>query len=102
MNAVTIDEAKDLIRNNIDNSNFVIIDVRTKEEYDDGHIEKAINISLDRIEMEIGNLDKTKKYLLYCRTQGRSQFANHILEMNGFDTRFMLGGYMRWKNSKVV
>jgi len=96
MEAITTHKARELIKENINNPNFEIIDVRTKEEYDMGYIEGAINIPLDKIQEDIKNLDKDKEYLLYCRTQGRSQFAHQMFKSNGLNSKFILGGYLEW------
>lgn len=63
---------------------YKIIDVRTKEEYKEGHIKNAINIPLDRIEANDFNLNKNEKLVIHCRTNVRSRRAIEILMKLGY------------------
>lgn len=69
-----------------------LIDVRTPEEFADGHIEGAINFPLDNIyNFEKLNIDKESIILVYCRSGNRSSQAQKILEKKGYFT-IDLGG----------
>lgn len=74
----------------ISEDNYIILDVRTKEEYDELHVVDAINIPYDEIEEDI-NLDKDKVILVYCRSGSRSAIAYDILEELGYKV-YDLGG----------
>lgn len=94
---VTIDEAKEVIR---DDSELLILDTRTQEEYDAGHIEGAILIPYDQIEMNLEQLDgyADKPILVYCRTGNRSTMAVETLINNGFNKIYHMNqGYSKWK-----
>lgn len=81
--------------------NIIVIDVRTKEEYDSGHIKNAINIDFysDDFEKEISVLDKNKEYMIYCRSGGRSSEALEIMKEMGFKNVSELeGGIMSHVN----
>lgn len=82
--------AFEYIKKNKDNSNFVILDIRTPEEFASGHIEGAVNINFraDNFTSEIGKLDKNKTYFVYCRTGNRSYEAVNI--MAGLNFRSIL------------
>lgn len=69
-----------------DSSNFVIIDVRTKAEYESGHVKDALNIDLHQSDFQnrLAKLDKTKAYKLYCRSGNRSGQAERIMKELGF------------------
>lgn len=69
--------------------NTVIVDVRTKEEYEESHIKGAINISHDNI--KTSDLDKTKTILVYCQSGNRSKQAYNTLKELGY-TVYDLGG----------
>lgn len=71
-----------------------IIDVRTKEEFEESHIEDAINIDIysPSFEGAITDLDKTKSYLIYCTSGGRSLQATMFMRKNGFANVENLGG----------
>ncbi len=97
---ITLEEAYVLIQENKDNQHFVIIDVRTPEEYADGHIEKAINLNYhsETFRDELNKLDKDNIYLIYCRSGNRSRMALSIMEELGFREVYnMLGGIIQWE-----
>ena len=66
--------------------NAFLIDVRSNQEYEEGHLNGAINISLYNIEREISNIVKNKSdiIILYCSGGTRSKKAKKILENNGY------------------
>ncbi len=76
----------------LDKNNYIIVDVRTKEEYDTGHIKDSINIPVDDIESRINELDKNKTILVYCRSGRRSTTAYNILKDKGYKS-YNLGAY---------
>jgi rhodanese-related sulfurtransferase len=101
---VTLEEAFALMEDNRYDENFVIIDVRTPEEYAAGHIEKAINLDYysETFADELDQLDKEKTYLIYCRTDHRSGEALDIMAKLGFREVYnMLGGIVRWEELKL-
>lgn len=63
----------------------IIVDVRTEEEYNETHIENAINIPVDTINEKI-ELDKDKLVFVYCKSGNRSKRASAILENLGYKT----------------
>ncbi len=63
---------------------LVILDVRTQEEYDAGHIEGATLIPVLELSDRLDELDKGSELLVYCRTGNRSSSAVEILENAGF------------------
>jgi len=101
---ITLEEAFALMEDNRYNENFVIIDVRTPEEYVGGHIEKAINLDYysETFADELDQLDKEKTYLIYCRTDQRSGEALDMMAELGFREVYnMLGGIVRWEEVKL-
>ena len=60
-------------------SDFFIIDVRTPEEFSNGHVEESINYEWQEIALKIKDIDKNEKIYLYCRSGNRSQKATNIL-----------------------
>lgn len=72
---------EDLERNK---ENFDIIDVRTKEEYEKGHVEGAINIPYDEILEHLDMINKDKPTVLYCRSNSRAEIASLSLKSVGF------------------
>ena len=101
---ITLEEAFALMEDNRYDENFVIIDVRTPEEYAGGHIEKAINMDYysETFADELDQLDKEKTYLIYCRTDQRSGEALDMMAELGFREVYnMLGGIVRWEEVKL-
>ena len=68
----------------LEEGNYVIVDVRSPEEYKEGHIKSAINIPVDTINENV-KLDKSKKILVYCRSGVRRNKAYETLTALGFD-----------------
>jgi rhodanese-related sulfurtransferase len=92
-------EAQALIRGNAGNRDFVVLDVRTPGEFAEGHIEGAVLVDYlsPGFRQEMAGLDKTKTYLVYCRTGNRSTSALGIMRELGFRSYYHLeGGITRW------
>lgn len=78
-----------------------LIDVRTPNEYQQGHIgnAKLINFYGNDFREKINKLDKNQPVYLYCKSGGRSGRASKVLIELGFKKVYDLkGGYMAWKN----
>lgn len=79
--------------------NQIIIDIRTPQEFNQGHIEGAININyFDHTFIEqIGKFDKAKPIFLYCRSGNRTSSAREKVAKLGFGEVYDLeGGVMNW------
>lgn len=82
-----------------EDSQLVVLDVRTAKEFADGHVPGAINISHDELESRIGELEQVrgKDVVVYCRSGRRTGIALGILERAGFKQIYHLeGDYMGW------
>ena len=75
----------------------VILDVREEEERDIGYIENSINIPLGQLRNRLGELDKSKDYVIYCAVGIRGYMGSRILSQNGFNTRNLAGGFETYK-----
>lgn len=62
----------------------IILDVRTPQEYNQGHIENAVNIPVNTLEANLNKLDKDKPIITCCQSGTRSAFAEKILNQHGF------------------
>jgi phage shock protein E len=85
-------------------SKLIVLDVRTRGEFTEGHVRGAINIdfhqpdALDRI----NKLDKNAKYIVYCRTKNRSGIVVNNMVQNGFKTIYqMMDGIVGWNMNKL-
>ena len=96
---ITAQEAFELIQENKNNPDFIIVDVRTPAEYDEGHIENALNVDFNsgNFESEIGKLDRAKKYLMHCRSGNRSRGALEIMvELDFEEVYHLYEGIIGW------
>ena len=85
--------------NNFYDNEFELIDVRTVEEFQSGHILGAINIdflSLDLLD-EINEIDTNSNLIIYCRTDNRSRKSAKILADNKYKNVYVIkGGIDEW------
>ncbi len=71
-----------------------IIDVRTKAEFQNGHVKGAVNIPLNNLSNHYAKLKKDKPIITCCASGVRSAQAKHILTSNGFTKVYNGGGWM--------
>ena len=75
------------------NHTQTLVDVRTPEEYNSGHIEGAINIPLDQVPQKLNEIRELPKPIIaYCRSGNRSDMAVHILKQSGIESVVNGGG----------
>lgn len=82
------------------NGDVTIIDVRTPEEFENGHITGALNIDINSPDFEdrIKKLDPEKQYVVYCQSGGRSGRACSSIRQFGFHRAMNLaGGIVSWE-----
>ena len=71
--------------------NVKLVDVRNKNEYNEGHLDKAINIPVDKITEELLYIDKKTSIIVYCETGARSSKAFDIIRGAGYKYVYDLG-----------
>ena len=72
---------------------YQVIDVRSPEEFRQGHMVGSINIPLGNLRKSLASLDETKPVLIYCWVGYRGYLGYRILEQNGFDVVNLNGGF---------
>ena len=83
---------------NIDKKKGILLDVRTKEEFESGTIADAVNIPLDSLRGRMEELPHDKTLWVFCQIGLRGYVAARILTQNGFkDVKNLSGGYRLWK-----
>ena len=95
------DEAKEIMDTD---KNVKVLDVREKEEFEEGHIEGAISLPLSTINEEtVKEIIPSKeiKVLLYCRSGVRSEKAARALYALGYENVFSFGGIKDWKHGII-
>ena len=92
---ITAEEAKGIMDRE---EGYIILDVRTQEEYDQGHIPGAIQISHEEIAEKAEDVltDKNQLILVYCRSGRRSKIAAEILVDLGYTNIKEFGGILDW------
>lgn len=92
---ITAEEAKEIMESE---EGYIILDVRTQEEYDESHIPGAILIPNTEIEARAEEVltDKDQLILVYCRSGRRSKLAAEILVELGYTNIKEFGGIINW------
>lgn len=87
----------------MDNEDVIILDVRTQEEYDSGHIQNAVCLPNEDILSEPEMLpDKDQQILVYCRSGNRSKQAAQKLADMGYENVLEFGGILDWPYPELV
>ena len=100
INHVSMEEALVLME---ENSDYIILDVRTKEEYNEGHIPKAISIPNEKIDNRVTQElpNKEQMIFIYCYSGKRSKQAALKLTKLGYTNLIDLGGIINWQGEIV-
>jgi len=99
--AVSAKEAADLIDKHNGDNEFAILDIRTPGEFQSGHLAKSIPIDFysQTFAGQLNRLDKTKTYLVYCRTGNRSTKSLELFKKLKFLKIYhMASGISAWKS----
>jgi len=88
----TMDEVKNIIRT----EDYIVLDVRTQEEYEEGHIPHVPLRPMQEVMEWANDLDRSQKYLLVCRSGGRSQKVAEYLQEQGLSVANGNGGMLDW------
>ena len=83
--------------------NVMILDVRTQEEFDEGHIRNAVLLPDYEVKEKVESIitDKNQTILVYCRTSRRSEIASKELIEMGYTNVFDFGGIVEWTGEIV-
>jgi len=100
---MNVENAQELVKD----STVTILDVRTPQEFAEGHIQRARLVPVAEINDKIGDIYplKDKQILVYCHSGNRSAVASRILQKNGFTKVNNLdGGITAWiaRGNKIV
>lgn len=93
---ISQEEAKAIMDNE---SNYIIVDAREQNEYDEGHIKDAIVIPYTEIEAKAKDMlpNKEQLILVYCRSGRRSKIAAQSLADMGYTNVKEFGGIIDWQ-----
>lgn len=82
-----------------DDSSSRMLDVRRASEFNEGHIEGAVNISHTRLRDRMGELSKEIDWLVHCKTGARASVASALLKREGFRVRYINDLFSRWEGT---
>ena len=75
----------------------LLVDVRSPQEYKSAHIEGAINIPVNQVQQRLKEFGaKEQEIIVYCKSGGRSSRAQNILQTQGYQHVYNLGGIGNW------
>ena len=97
---MTVDQARELMQRRAGQTDFLILDVRTPEEFAEGHLSGAVNMNVlaPDFTSRLATLDRGKTYLVYCRTGNRSTKAVQAMQRLGFrSVNHMVEGILGWQ-----
>jgi rhodanese-related sulfurtransferase len=77
----------------------LLVDVRTPEEFSSGHIKGAVNIPVQELSQRLDEVAIEKPVVLYCRSGNRSAQAATILDQAGYSGVYDLGGIGDWQSA---
>ncbi len=94
INFIESEQLEEMIKKDID---FILLDVRTEEEYRKGHIRGSINISVNKLRDNMNQLEKEKPIVVYCKVGYRAYLAYRMLANRGFkDVKALNGSITSW------
>lgn len=80
-----------------DRLRYVLVDVRSPEEFWQGHIPGAINIPYETMQLPMSGLNRQKTYILYCDRGATSLLAARKLYQGGYDVLSVIGGLAAYR-----
>ncbi|WP_138431505.1 rhodanese-like domain-containing protein [Fodinibius saliphilus] len=86
----------DAFKEKFKNGSGTVIDVRTADEYKQGHLKKAdynFDVMSGEFQQQLNKLDKNGTYFLYCRSGSRSGKAASLMNKKGFENVYNIGGF---------
>jgi CRP-like cAMP-binding protein len=81
---------------------YVIIDARIPAEYDEVHIQGAVNVPVEILREKCAGFDRSKKYITYCLNDSRGMVGAFLLKSRGFDAKCLRGGVSGWEGPLVT
>jgi phage shock protein E len=81
----------------VERGEATLLDVRTVQEFNEGHVPGAVNIPIQKLKERMNELPKDKPVVVYCRTGNRSATAKRLLDAAGFVRVIDLGEMPDWE-----
>ena len=74
----------------------MVLDVRDPDEFEEGHIQGAVNLPLNELRTRHAELPRDRELWLYCRVGQRGYYAARLLMQHGFKVKNLSGGYLTY------
>jgi hydroxyacylglutathione hydrolase len=88
------------LKEKLDSEDWTVLDVRSLEEYESGHIEGSINIYTGLLARNLDKIPKDKPIAVICKSGTRSGFGCSILKKHGVENIYnIMGGMTSWSNA---
>ena len=99
MRIITVTALQEELHARKGDSTYILLDVRTPEEYAEGHIEGSVNVPLDALDKQLDDLREKETIYVQCRSRGRSARALSFLKDVGLaaDLVNVDGGIVAWE-----
>ena len=82
-------------------SGIRVLDVRTPEEFAEGHVPGAVNIPISDLEARLGDVPKDRTVIVYCESGRRAGRAEKLLAGSGRDVRHLEGDMAAWRKAQL-
>lgn len=93
----------DKVSGAIQTDGIYVLDVRSRAEWEDGHIPQAKHVMLGYLQEQAHTIPQDRPILVYCKTGGRSAIASSLLQALGFkDVQSLVGGYEEWRKQEKL
>ncbi|WHY57083.1 MBL fold metallo-hydrolase [Peribacillus simplex] len=93
----------DMVEDAIQTESIYVLDVRSMNEWKEGHFPQANHVMLGHLQEQAPKLPHDKPILVYCKTGGRSAIAASLLQVHGFkEVKSLVGGYEEWSKQKKL
>ena len=99
---ISVSDAKIMIQNRVGSDEFMLLDIRTPEEFSMGFIDGAINLDYysERFESEVMEFDRNGTYMIYCQSATRTTDTGMLMAESGFREVYLLdGGIHSWEEA---
>lgn len=83
-------------------SRFTLLDVRDRDSYDAGHLEGAVNIPLEELEMRVDEIRRDQPVIVYCGHGSRSMQAARFLDQQGYRAASVVGGLSYYRGAHFI
>ncbi len=87
----------DVGENSLSDSGSFVLDVRSPEEFEAGHIDGAVNISVEQLRDSLNQLPRDRQVIAYCQVGQRGYLATRLLAQHGFDVANLSGGFTTYE-----